>query len=571
MHRQPIVTIMGHVDHGKTLLLDKIRGSNVQTKEAGGITQAIGASIVSRKVLIAVCKELLQAMHMKLTIPGLLFIDTPGHAAFTNLRKRGGNLADIAIVVIDINEGLKEQTIECLHVLREYKTPFVVALNKVDLISGWQQEKSMAEAIKKVPPKTLHTFDTKVYEIIGALYEAGFQAERFDRVKDHAKTLAVIPLSAKTGQGIPELLMTVAGLAQRYLGDKLVKTEIARGTVLEVKKQQGIGTVIDAIIYDGRLKHNDVIVFGSINKPIVSRIKGLFQPAPLQEMRVAKFIPVKEVFASTGVRIICHDADKVVSGMPLVANLETTKAQKEVQQQVQEVVIETAKEGVIAKADSLGSLEALVMMLKENGIPVKRASIGEITKKDLADADSMREKNSLFAIVLGFNVKKQDKAITSDVIYRLIDNYKKWAAKQHKKAEMENLRKLVKPAKISILQGYVFRQSNPAIVGVQVNQGVLKNNTPLMNQKGEAVTIVKGIQKDKKPVNELAKNDKGAVSLPDITIGRQVNEKDVLYSDVQEDQYIQYKAFKDVLSEDDKAILKEIASIKRKHNPVWGV
>ncbi|MDP6294102.1 MAG: translation initiation factor IF-2 [Candidatus Woesearchaeota archaeon] len=571
MIRQPIVTIMGHVDHGKTRLLDKIRGSAVQEKEAGGITQAIGASIIDSTVLEKICKPLLKAMSMELTIPGLLFVDTPGHAAFVNLRKRGGNLADIAILVVDINEGPMEQTMECVKVLKEYKIPFVVALNKIDLIKGWKNDITLGEAVRQAIPSVQKIFETKLYETIGKLYELGFEAERYDRIEDHTKTLAVIPVSAETGQGIPELLMTVAGLAQRFLGDKLITTDIARGTVLEIQDQKGVGKVVDAIIYDGSIKQGQTIVMGGVDKPVVAKIKALFQPAPMQEMRVAKFKPVKEVFASTGVRILCPKVEAVAAGMPIIAGMKEAQAVKEVEKQVREVLIETDKEGVIAKADSLGSLEALVMLLKSNDIPVKKAGIGDITKKDLTDADSMKEKNSLHAVVLGFNVSKQEGALTNDVIYRLIDAYKAWADKQKKRIEMEKLNELVKPCKILVMKGYVFRQNNPAIVGVQVEEGELRNNIPLMDDKGKHITTLKGIQQEKKQVDHLKKGDKGAASLPEVTVGRQVSENQILYSEVSEEQFLQYKEFKETLTEDDKKILKDIANIMRENNPVWGV
>ena len=143
------MVVLGHVDSGKTSILDKIRGTGVQGREAGGITQAIGASIIPIETIKKICGKLLDSLNIKLTLPGLLFIDTPGHAAFVNLRKRGGNLADIAILVININEGLMPQTIESINILKQYKTPFIIAVNKIDLVNGWrsQKEKSLLKSI----------------------------------------------------------------------------------------------------------------------------------------------------------------------------------------------------------------------------------------------------------------------------------------------------------------------------------------------------------------------------------------------------------------------------------------
>jgi len=140
--RSPIVCVLGHVDHGKTSILDAIRGSRVAAREAGGITQMIGASYITKEDIERLAKDLHGKLNFNLKIPGLLFIDTPGHEAFTNLRDRGGSIADIAILVVDIAQGFQPQTIESLRILKQYKTPFVVAANKIDLITGWSEQKT---------------------------------------------------------------------------------------------------------------------------------------------------------------------------------------------------------------------------------------------------------------------------------------------------------------------------------------------------------------------------------------------------------------------------------------------
>src|SRR3989338_9048939 len=135
MLRQPIIAILGNVDSGKTQLLDTIRNTAIVESEPGRITQSIGCSIIPIESIKKICGNMLENLKLEIKIPGFLIIDTPGHAAFTSLRKRGGNLADMAILVVDVNDGIKVQTIECIGILRQYKTPFVIALNKIDLIS----------------------------------------------------------------------------------------------------------------------------------------------------------------------------------------------------------------------------------------------------------------------------------------------------------------------------------------------------------------------------------------------------------------------------------------------------
>ncbi|PIY60781.1 translation initiation factor IF-2, partial [Candidatus Woesearchaeota archaeon CG_4_10_14_0_8_um_filter_47_5] len=321
--RQPLVVVIGHVDHGKTKLLDTIRGTAIGAGEKGGITQTIGASALPLSVLKKICGNLLDLTKKEITIPGLLFIDSPGHAAFTNLRKRGGNIANIAILVVDINEGFKPQTIESIDILKQYRTPFVVAANKIDLISGWKSNPdiTLLKSIADQPPGVQETLSTKLYELVGALHEKGFGSERFDRIEDYTKQVALVPCSAKTREGIPELLMVLVGLAQRFLQGKLTCDEqgFAKGTILEVKDERGLGKTLDVILYDGCLKKNDVIVIGGVDQPVVTKVRALFVPAPLSDTRdkKSKYTQVNEIAAATGIKIIAPDIDAVVSGMPL--------------------------------------------------------------------------------------------------------------------------------------------------------------------------------------------------------------------------------------------------------------
>lgn len=581
--RSPICTVMGHVDHGKSSILDKIRSSSIVKSEAGAITQAIGASIIPLETIQKICGDLLKSLNMGFSIPGLLFIDTPGHAAFTNLRKRGGNLADIAILVIDINEGLKPQTLESIEILKQYKTPFIIALNKIDLIHGWQvKNKNLLANINEQPDSIKQTLDKKLYELVGKLSELEFSSERFDRVEDYTKQIAFVPCSAKSGEGIPELLMVLTGLAQKFLEKSLEykKEGCTKGTVLEVKEEIGLGKTIDVIIYDGTLKVGDTIVIAGLDEPIVTKVKALFEPLPLSEMRdkKSKFRQVKHVTAATGVKISALDIDNVVSGMPIMScdNKDINEVKENLQKEVEEVLIETDDEGVIVKADSLGSLEALIRLLKEDGVSIKRASIGHITKKDLAEAEANLEKDPLKSVILAFNTKVDSavdnvKIISNDVIYKIIEDYKKW--KEEKLSEMQGaeIDKLVRPCKLKIMSGYIFRQSNPAIVGVDILAGTLKVGMPLMDTNGTRLTEVKQIQQDKDSIEKAESGKQVALSLPNVSVGRQINENSILYSAIPEDHFRKLKDLKEFLTKEEITAIKEIAEIKRKDNVVWGV
>ncbi len=584
MLRQPIVTILGHVDHGKTTLLDKIRGSAVAAGEAGGITQAIGASIIPLVTLKKVCGALLTALRFTVTIPGLLFVDTPGHAVFSNLRKRGGNLADIAILVIDIKEGVMPQTKESIEILKSYHVPFVIALNKIDTIQHWsasteKTEKSLLQSIAAQDPHVQREFEILLYSLVGRLSELGFIADRFDRVDDFTKSVAIIPLSAKTGQGIPELLMVLTGLAQKYLEQTLQTTQEgpARGTVLEIKEEKGLGIVMDAIIYDGTLHKNDTLVIGGIDAPIITKARAILIPAPLADMRERKtrFKKTEKVHAAMGVRISAPNIEKVVAGVPFIAGGDEKQSAIDVQKEIEEVLVKTNPTGVIIKADTLGSLEALSKLLQDAGVLVKRASVGLITKKDLSDAEANLSADAFNAAILGFNIPKPEQTsipvFCSDVIYRLLDDFKAWQEEQKIHHERQELHGLVSPAKILLLNGYTFRQSNPAVMGIEVMSGRLLPNTTLMKANGQEVALVKQVENEQKPVPEAKRGSRVSIAMPDVIVGRHIKEGEILYSMLPEEHFRKYKELKETLTTDEKELLKEIAVIMRVKNPVWGV
>ena len=585
MIRKPIVAFLGHVDSGKTSLQDFIRKSTMIEREAGLITQHIGASSVPIETIKRICGDLLKGMKQELSIPGLLFIDTPGHEAFTSLRKRGGSLADIAILVVDINEGFMPQTVESVKILMEQKTPFVVAANKIDLVPGWQSDKgSVLVNLSKQAENVKSVVDTKIYEILGSLSELNVNSERFDRLENYTKQIAIVPVSAETGEGIPELLMVLAGLTQKYMGGALEcdKNGFAKGTVLEVKEEKGLGTTLDVIIYDGCLKKGDMVVIGGVNGAIVTKIKALLEPAPLSEIRDKKsdFTNVDFVSAAAGVKVSTVGIDNVVAGMPIrsCGADEVEEVKEKIQQEIEDVMVETDKNGIVIKSDTLGSLEALTKLLKDEGVVVRKASIGNITKKDISDADSSYEEDPLKAVIVGFNVKIDEdvktgrvKIITNNVIYKLIDDFKEWREKHLKEIEAKELNELTMPAKIELLKGYVFRQNNPAIVGVHVLNGKVKSGASVMNREGKVLSEIKGIQAEQESVKEAEKGKQVALSLPDVTVGRQINEGDILYIAVPEKDFKKLKELKKYLRAEDVELLKELAKIKRKKNPVWGV
>jgi translation initiation factor 5B len=575
--RQPIVTVIGHVDSGKTTILDAIRSTSVAQKEAGGITQAISFTGFPSEIIEKKCKNLLEQFKIKLDIPGFLFIDTPGHAAFTNLRKRGGALADVAILVIDINEGVMPQTEESIEILKANKTPFVVALNKIDTIAGWKhQAESIKENLEKQSEYTKKNFEDKMYRIMGQLSNYGFDSDVFYRINDFTKQIALVPCSARKNEGISELIVMLAGLSQRFLkGRLMLKEGEAKGTVLELKKEKDM-TYLEAIIYEGILNIGDNIVIGSFDKPVVTKIRALFSAMPLGK----GFASAKQVKAAAGMRIQAPDTAKILPGMPFVS-LKDMKRLKSAEDEVQKEIhqaIKLDKEGIIIKAESLGSLEALLLLLRKSGIKISKAGIGDITKSDVISGSVNLREKPLDAVILGFNVKMSEeigheenvKIIANDVVYRLIEDFEKWLVDRKKELERQKLAELTLPCKLKVLK-YVFHQSKPAIFGVRVEGGFLKPNMQLISSKNETIDKVKNIQSHNKAVLSAKKAEEVAISLPSITYGRQVRENDILYSNISEYEFRKLKESKKLLNNEEITILQEIASIKRREKDTWGI
>jgi len=579
--RQPIVSVLGHVDHGKTTLLDYIRGTTVAAREAGAITQHIGATEVPIDAIQNICGDLLKGK--KFTLPGLLFIDTPGHHAFTTLRTRGGSLADLAVLVVDINEGFKPQTYESVNILRQYKTPFVIAANKIDAISGWQTTKDVSKTrIEKQRSHAKASFEEKLYEIIGTLSENGLSSDLYFNIADFRKTIAIVPISSKTGEGIPELLMVLVGLAQRFLEDRLqIESGPGKGSVLEVKEEVGLGTTIDAIIYNGMIRNDDKIVVGTKGEPLVTTIKALLKPKPLDEIRDPRerFDSVKEVHAACGIKISSPNLDNVIPGAPIrIAKDNLQEIIDEIKNQTK-IDFELDEQGIIIMADTIGSLEALIKESRENGIKIRKAEIGNVSKRDITEANAGSD--PLNKVIFAFNIRILPEAkeelvnsdvtiFNEDVIYTILENYDEWVQKKKAQIEKERREEYTHPGMVKFLPEYVFRVSHPAIIGVRVLAGRIKTDMRLMKDDGRTIGKIKGIQSENKSIEEAIQGQEVAISIEDITVGRQIKGGDIFYTDIPESDAKKLRQM-DILNPDEKDVLSKILDIKRKTNKFWGM
>jgi translation initiation factor 5B len=564
------VTIAGHVDHGKTSILDSIRQTKIQESEAGGITQKISFTTLPKEKIQKRAGPTLEKFKIPLEIPGLLFIDTPGHAAFTNLRKRGGSLADIAILVIDINDGIKPQTAEVLAILKQNKTPFIIALNKIDNISGWQantQAENQATNVKQ-------NFEEKFYTIIGALHSQGFNAELYSKIEDFTQNVAIVPCSAQTGEGINEILAMITALSQKFLKDRIEIKELGKGIVLEVKKDKA-SNFLECILYDGKLKNTDKIAIASFDDPITTKIRNIQEAQPLNK----GFKTKTQVKAATGIKLQITSKEEILPGMPFQVIIEDNTIEeitKEFKEEITEE-IQTDEIGIVVKADSLGSLEALLVLLKQKQIQIIKAGIGPISKKDIYLANTLPEEDK---IILGFNVELTNEAqvdelenikvITNPVVYKLIENLEEFKIEKQKEIEREKLEELPAISKITILD-FVFRNSSPAVFGVQVNGGTLKKGERFINKDDTKIGQIKEIQEEKNNVQEATKGKEVSISIPGVNFERQLEVGESLYTNLSETQFRKFKQHKDLLSTEEKSILQEIAQLKRRKSPTWGI
>ncbi|MFX1238391.1 MAG: translation initiation factor IF-2, partial [Promethearchaeota archaeon] len=513
--RAPIGCILGHIDHGKTSILDYIRGTIVQQREAAGITQHIGASYFPLEEIKNFLSKSKQSFAQKdFKLPGILIVDTPGHAAFMNLRKRGGAVADIAILVIDVTAGTMPITWESVRILRERKTPFIIAANKIDRLSGWKPNKDadFLDTYNKQRPHVKEYLDEKIYEIIGNFLEEGFKdCDVYYKIKDFTKKLAIVPTSAKTGEGISTLLMILMGLVQQYLTQNLKFSEgPAKGVVLEVKKEKGQGKTMDVLVYDGIINKGDDFIVGGLDGPIKSKVRALLTPKPLDEIRDPrqKFDTVDFISAAAGIKILAPNIEEVVAGSPfkvIGSPSEEERVFKEIEEEVDAIRIKTEKAGVVLKADTLGSLEALENHFSKEGVKISVADVGPIKKEDILNASIVRSFDPYSAVVLGFNVPVLPEAeeqayneniriFTNNVIYRLLEDYIEYSETRKAEDTAKKLKELTLPAKMKMFPEYIFRNSNPAVFGVSVEGGKLKPKAMLITDKGKKVGRVHQIQ-----------------------------------------------------------------------------
>ncbi|MCI4353591.1 MAG: translation initiation factor IF-2 [Thermoplasmata archaeon] len=582
--RQPIVSLLGHVDHGKTTLLDRITGATRAAHEAGGITQHIGAFEVPRQTLLRLSHGLLPPEQV--AIPGFLMIDTPGHRSFELMRRRGGALADLAVLVVDVNEGVMPQTRESVQILRREKTPFAVALTKMDLVPGWREpaaHASLKTQLQRCGAEYETALDTHLYSVVEELLRLDFSSERYDRVSDFTHNVGIVPVSAKSGVGVAELVALVVGLSQRFLEKELALVDaVGEGTVLERSEQRGLGPVASVIVYRGRLHVGDEIVITGTSGPFSSRIRGLYRPPPTATRRVAaskRLQSATEVSAAAGVFVVAPEVDKALPGglIKVVRSPEERAAVLSELAREAQPVAELAESGVALAADTLGGLEALAFECRAATIPVHVAEIGPVNRPMVLRMADVQD--ATHRAVLAFNVpvlpdavpeslRDQVRVFSGEVIYQLLEAYGKWREERQRVLDVELRQEIVHPAKLKILPGFVFRRSKPAVVGIRVLSGQLRPGVRLMSIRGEEVGLLRSLQRENESVKEAEEGAELAASIEGATVGRTLLEGDVLYVTIPESSA---RALRDrPLSDTERAVLDEVLKIRRATQPFWG-
>ena len=579
---QPDLSLLGHVDHGKTTLLDRIAGSVRAEHEPGGITQHIGAIEVPRSSIERLCHGIVSTEQF--SVPGLLFVDTPGHRSFETLRRRGGALADLAILVVDAREGLMPQTRESIQILRHEKTPFAVALTKIDLLSGWRKPTgpiALAAQLTLLGDAYRRALDDRLYAVAQELSEMGFSAERYDRVSDFTRNVGICPVSAKWGVGVPELLAVVVGLSQRFLAEELeVVREGGEATVLERSDQRGVGPVANIIVYRGRLKVGDDAIVTGHTGPFTTRVRGLYRPrAGRRGGRTTSLESLDAVEAAAGVYLAAPGAEEALPGGLLKvvrSEAEAAEVHRALDRESRPVS-ELAESGVAIVADALGALEAMAFECREQQIPIHAAEVGPVHRALVLRMASVRDETH--RAVLAFNVPLLPDAtpegetaavriFRGEVMYRLLEEYATWRAEKLRELEARRRLETVHPAKVELLAGYVFRSSKPAIVGIKVLAGQLRPGVRLMHADGREVGVLKSLQREGSSADHAEEGAELAASIDGAVVGRNVAEGDVLYVAIPESAARFFRTA--ALSPSERAVLDEVTRIRRLSQPFWG-
>ena len=584
--RAPIVCVLGHVDAGKTKILDKLRHSNVQLGEAGGITQQIGATFIPIENIQSHISKIDERFHTKTRIPGILLIDTPGHASFTNLRSRGSSLCDIAVLILNIDKGIEKQSVESLDLLRMRKTPFIIALNQIDRTYNWRRFdwSGFEDSYRKQKDQQKRLFDEKVEQNKMQFIKNNINAELYYKNTNMKEYVNMVPTSAITGEGLPDLLGLLVYLTDNYLIRQITYKEEVKCSILEVKVLETIGTTIDVVLVNGTIHVGDKIVIGGLLGPIKTVVKIILLPKPMKEMRVkCEYERYDEISGAIGVKIFCPDLENALAGSPLYVYKTEEEAEhycneisKDFNSIVQKYLNKKGK-GIMVQASTLGSLEAILTFLNEQKVEVAVVGVGNLNKKDVIklqikhaeDENVMKEDLVILCFdnkVLPEAQKVADengiKIFVDDIIYHLFDKFIEFKNKSILERKKEKEKEAIFPCSLKTVM--FINKKDPLIIGVSVTEGVLKIGTPIYCvEKNLPLGVVESIEREKKPINNVRPND-GDVAIrikvadSSLAAGRHFDESSTYVSQITRNSINALKNYfrEDMTTDDWKLVIK---------------
>ncbi len=593
--RAPICCVMGHVDAGKTSFLDKIRNSNYQENEAGGITQSIGSTYFPIEHIREITKHIKGKFEVIHNIPGLLIIDTPGHEEFKSLRQRGINICDIGIIVVDIQKSIEPQTIESITLLKENKIPFVIVTNKLDTLDDWKitNNNSLKECLKVQDSNVINTLEYKLADIKYDLSKLDIDAEFYVKNKTPEKTYSIVPISSKTGEGISDIFSLLVFLTQNWMTKKLTyKEDKFKAIVMESVKDKHDGWVIDTILINGIISKDNKYAISTLNGPVICKIRNILIPEDLKQLgKKTNWKYTDSIKSARGVRIIGSNLENVLAGThlyPIDDNHDEETSLKLANDEINRFWKQFIwkDNGVFVQTNNIAELEAIYELLNKNNINITRGFLDYniINEKTINLISNMinEQKFNEFRVLLYFgkldnsnNIltlakEKNIHIIESEVMYDLLEQYKEYKknALETRKEEQTKKGDAVFPVQMNILKKYIFVKggSDPFVFGIKVKKGKLIKNTPIIVPKKNIILgKIISIEKNKKEVNEAKEGEEVCIKISNdkkYQYDRHFNHEDILVSHLTRDIIDTLKRdFREVLDKNDWKNIIEIKEL----------